>query len=130
MIGNRLWLKAHALRATQTPMERIEVEEQAQAWIKDSFSDPEGKRYWQNRFSAENMETAYCAGFTAGLEYALVAVPVLPVEITDVMVEAAQDAWIKTRLKSAGNHKAAMRAALTAAFASPPKPTDQPETTT
>lgn len=36
--------------------------------------------------------------------------------VTDEMVTAAQDAWIKTRLKSAENHKAAMRAAITAAL--------------
>lgn len=47
-----------------------QIEEQAQAWIIASFSDPSGKRYWQNRFSDDNMETAYCAGFAAGLEHA------------------------------------------------------------
>lgn len=54
--------------ATETTAEQ--VGDQAQAWINAEFSDPQGKSYWQNRFSAENMETAYCAGFAAGLEHA------------------------------------------------------------
>lgn len=45
-----------------------QIGDQAQAWIRASFRDPLGD--WQSRFSADNMETAYGAGFSAGLEYA------------------------------------------------------------
>lgn len=52
----------------ETTAER--VGDEAQAWIKASFSDPTGKSYWQNHFSDDNMETAYCAGYAAGLAFA------------------------------------------------------------
>ncbi|MER9912844.1 hypothetical protein NKJ71_19650 [Mesorhizobium sp. M0050] len=52
--------------AAKTDVEQ--VEEKARAWIIASFSDPRGD--WQSRFTVENMETAYCAGFSAGLEHA------------------------------------------------------------
>ena len=42
-----------------------QIEDQAQAWINATFNDPHGKSYWQNRFTAENMEDAFAAGFAA-----------------------------------------------------------------
>lgn len=49
------------MNATEKVAEQ--VEERAQAWIATSFSDPHGD--WQSRFSAENMEAAFAAGFAA-----------------------------------------------------------------
>jgi hypothetical protein len=49
------------------------IGEQAQLWIRASYDDPDGRRYpysYSGRFTFENMETAYCAGFSAGLEHA------------------------------------------------------------
>ena len=51
---------------------------------------------------------AYMRGYGDGFKDAKV--------VTDAMVSTAQDAWIKARLKSAGNHRTAMRSALEAAL--------------
>jgi len=40
------------------------TEDMAQAWIAATFNDVHGD--WQSRFSAENMEAAFAAGFKAG----------------------------------------------------------------
>jgi len=45
-----------------------QIDELAWAWVKASFDDPHGD--WQSRFSADNMETAYRAGFSVGLGHA------------------------------------------------------------
>ena len=50
------------------PDEAERVGDEAQAWIGASFSDTDGD--WQSRFNANNMETAYCAGYAAGLAFA------------------------------------------------------------
>lgn len=68
----------------------------------DEIAGPLGEP-WEARAAAQ-------ADYEARIRSALVP------QWMDTAVEAAQDAWIKTRLKSAGNHKTAMRAAITAAY--------------
>jgi hypothetical protein len=56
---------------TSAADEAEKVEEQAEAWIKASFRDPDGNyARFEGRFTAGNMTTAFRAGFAAGLEHA------------------------------------------------------------
>lgn len=46
------------------------VDQEAIAWVKANYRDSIGRRTWQNRFTDTDMETAYGAGFAAGLGHA------------------------------------------------------------